>query len=764
MKQKIILSLFALFIFLAAGTVTAVLYMSNNTSVLKNIVMLHEVEQLRRSLIIKIQNVQADLYTVDKEFATDFDYIINQAADLDQTAMRCSGCHHSPELTKKIQNVQSLINDYEVALSYYLTASANTNRIIKLKSDAAAIGKKLINLSGAMSHSASKNLAELSNETMSRMHHVMTILLITIAITFILGILVAIHLTRSVTNPVNELVHATRRIASGEYGAKISFKDKTEFGELAEHFNSMSRAIKEGYEKIHKEMADRKQAEDALRLSEERLQTVFNQMQDVFYRTDKEDRIIWVSPSSKKMFGYNSVDNIIGQKFSNLCTNPEKKQIIFNELINKGNIKNYELEMLKSDNSTIIVSINSHFYLDEKGEVAGIEGAIRDVTEQKKLEEEHRTIEKLESVGILAGGIAHDFNNILTSITGNISLARLSHSSRKDVSDILAEVEEACGRARDLTNQLLAFAKGGFPIKKIVYLRNQIKDATKFALRGSKVKCEFQMPLDLWAAEIDPGQINQVIYNLVINANQAMPDGGTINICAENMEADEVSNMPLERRDYVKISVRDHGIGIPGDQVQKVFDPYFTTKKQGSGLGLSSTYTIIKNHNGHIDVESEEGKGTIFRIYLPASRKKLPDREIRDDDVIMGSGKILVMDDDQSVRDTVKKMLSHMGYEVETVRDGTEAIELYNKCRDTGSPFDAVIMDLTIRGGMGGGETITKLTEIDPEVKAIVSSGYSTDTVMSNYEEYGFRGVISKPYDMHDLSTLLHQLVNGKKG
>jgi PAS domain S-box-containing protein len=762
MRQKIILSLFALFIFLAVGTVTAVLYMSNNTSDLKKIINLHEIEQLRRSLIIKMQNVQADLYTVNTEFVTDFDNIIHEAADLHNTAAKCSSCHHSPELTNRINKVQSLIIDYEVALSYYLTASANTKMIYKLKSDATSIGKKLITLTEAMSHSASKNLAELSKDTMTKMNYVMTILLITIAVTFFLGMLVSINLTRSVTRPVSELLNATRRIASGEFGSKITYKDRTEFGELAEHFNTMSIAIKDGYEKIQTEMSDRQHAEEALRLSEERLQTVFNQMQDVFYRTDQEDRIIWVSPAAKKMFGYNSVDKLIGRQFSKLCTDPAKKQVIFEELFNKGKVDNYEMEMHRSDNSTIIVSINSHFYLDEAGEVAGIEGAIRDITARRRYEEEHRKIEKLESVGILAGGIAHDFNNILTSIIGNISLARAASVSNEELKDILSDADEACRRAKDLTNQLLTFAKGGAPVKKVAYLRNQIKDATQFALRGSNVRCQFHMPHDLWAAEIDEGQINQVLYNLAINANHAMPEGGAIDVRAENISVGKESKLPLEEGEYVMISVLDHGVGIPGDQINKVFDPYFTTKETGSGLGLSSTYSIIKNHNGHIDVESAVGKGTTFTVYLPASRETLPDREMKTWETINGSGKILFMDDEKSVRETVFKMLTHMGYDVESAKDGVEAINLYEKSRDNGTPFDVVIMDLTIRGGMGGSETIKKLIEIDPDVKAIVSSGYSTDKIMANHDRYGFCGVISKPYDIQKLSELLSKILNGK--
>ena len=762
MRQKIILSLFALFIILAAGTVTAVLYMSSNTSDLKDIIKLHEVEQLRRSLIIKIQNVQAELITVDTVFATDYDYIVHEAADLHNTAEKCSSCHHSPGLTKKINEAQSLIKEYETALSYYLTASANEQRVIGLKSDAVTIGKKLIKLTEAMSHSASKNLAELSRDTMIKMSHVMTILLITIAVTFFLGILVAVNLTRSVTRPVNELVNTTRMITSGAFGSKISYKDRTEFGELAEHFNAMSTAIKEGYEKIQKEMSDRHDAEEALRLSEERLQTVFNQMQDVFYRTDQEDRIIWVSPSAKKMFGYPSVDKLIGQKFSELCTNPEKKKLIFDELFNKGKIDNYEMEMIRSDKSTIIVSINSHFYLDEHGEVAGIEGAIRDVTEKRKLEEEYRKIEKLESVGILAGGIAHDFNNILTSIMGNISLARSTSGSDEELTDIFSNAEEACRRAKDLTNQLLTFAKGGAPVKKVAYLRNQIKDASLFALRGSNVQCTFNLPHDLWAAEIDEAQFNQVLYNLVINAKQAMPGGGTINIHAENILVDKKSKHRVKGREYIKISIQDHGSGIPADQVQKVFDPYFTTKERGSGLGLSSTYSIIKHHNGHIDVDSEIDKGTTFSVYLPASVDSLPDRDAHNGATSKGSGNILLMDDEKNVRDTVYKLLVHMGYNVESVKDGDEAIKLYKESMNNGKSFDVVIMDLNIRGGMGGGEAIQKLIEIDPDVKAIVSSGYSTDKIMANYDQYGFCGVISKPYDIQKLRELLSRILNGR--
>jgi HAMP domain-containing protein len=398
MKKKIIISLFALFIILTVGTVIAVVYMSSNTSELRNIVKLHEVEELRRSLIIKIQNVHSYLYTYNTAISPDLDLIVSQAASLDETAKKCSSCHHPKKLSERIENMQSLIQDYKKALSYYMTTSANTERIEKLKLDATAIGKNLIVITGEMSHSASKNIQDLTNDAMLRMNNVSTILFITIIVTFLLGIMVAVHLTKSVTKPINELVNATRKIASGEFGSTISYKDGDEFGELSKHFNTMSTTIKEGYENIQKEITEHRQTEEALRESEEKLKSVFNHMQDVFYRTDKEDRITWVSPSA---------------------LNPEKRKLFLKELSNKGTATNYEVEMLRSDRSTIIVSTNSHFYLDKNGEVAGVEGTCRDITERKKIEEEHRKIEKLESVGIMAGGIAHDFNNILTAIAGN---------------------------------------------------------------------------------------------------------------------------------------------------------------------------------------------------------------------------------------------------------------------------------------------------------------------------------------------------------
>jgi CheY-like chemotaxis protein len=318
-------------------------------------------------------------------------------------------------------------------------------------------------------------------------------------------------------------------------------------------------------------------------------------------------------------------------------------------------------------------------------------------------------------------------------------------------------------RARDLTQQLLTFSKGGAPIKKTASIDELLKDTTVFTLSGSNVKCKFSIPEDLWSVEIDEGQISQVINNLIINADQAMPEGGTISISAENVIIGAEDVLPLKEGRYLKIKIQDQGIGIPEEYLQKIFDPYFTTKQKGSGLGLTIAYSIIKNHKGYIAVKSKLGVGSKFSIYLPALEKQIPKKKEAEIRPITGKGKIMVMDDEEIIRTSLGEILTFLGYEPEFARNGEEALATYKKAIDSGQSFDAVILDLTIRGGMGGKETIKKLIEIDPKVKAIVSSGYSTDPVMADFKNYGFRGVVAKPYDIKELSKELDDVINGKE-
>jgi PAS domain S-box-containing protein len=383
----------------------------------------------------------------------------------------------------------------------------------------------------------------------------------------------------------------------------------------------------------------------------------------------------------------------------------------------------------------------------------------RDISLRKKAEEEMARSEKLDSIGILAGGIAHDINNFLTVIIGNVTLAKMYANRRGEVYKRLEESEKAALRAKDVAQQLLTFSKGGAPVKKITSIKELTTESAGFALRGSNVKCEFSFPDDLWHVEADEGQLSQVVNNLLINAAHAMPEGGTIQVFCRNVTIDE-DNLLLRAGNHVSVSIMDHGIGIPQDHLSKIFDPYFTTKRKGSGLGLSTAYSIVKKHGGHLSVESEPGIGTSFHFSLPAAEGEVPAHNVEEKRFVIGKGRILVMDDEETVRDIAQEMLEMFGYTVTIARDGTEAIAIYRQAMASGEPVDLVLMDLTIPGGMGGKEAIRRLLEIDCDVKAVVCSGYSNDPIMSSYQAYGFRGVIRKPYGMKQLSNMINDILS----
>ncbi|HTZ19071.1 MAG TPA: ATP-binding protein, partial [Dissulfurispiraceae bacterium] len=365
-----------------------------------------------------------------------------------------------------------------------------------------------------------------------------------------------------------------------------------------------------------------------------------------------------------------------------------------------------------------------------------------EIQERAKTEDELLKARRLESIGLLAGGIAHDFNNLLTAILGNISLAKMHVPREGRAFERLLEAEKASMRASDLTNQLLTFSKGGAPVKKTASVVELLIDSASFALSGSNVKCEFDLAEDIWPADIDEGQISQVINNVIINADHAMTEGGLIMVQARNVVISEADRLPLKEGRYIKISIRDQGTGIPSDMLPKIFDPYFTTKPKGTGLGLTTCYSIVKRHDGLITAESVMGSGSTFFIYLPASEGKVNAGRGEIESSLSGKGKVLVMDDEEMIREVAGRMLNHLGYEVGLAADGNEAVALYTTAKSEGNPFDIVIMDLTIPGGMGGKETIQKLAEIDPGIRALVSSGYSHGPITAEYRKFGFCGVV----------------------
>ena len=392
---------------------------------------------------------------------------------------------------------------------------------------------------------------------------------------------------------------------------------------------------------------------------------------------------------------------------------------------------------------------------EANGRVAGAVWILRDLTDAARAEHERAKAARLESLGILAGGLAHDFNNILTGIVGNLSLAEDMIGRDPRVTDRLSDAIRACSRARTVTNQLLTFAKGGAPVKTIASLDALVMECTRFALVGSSVAPRFSFAPHLCGADVDTGQISQVVHNLVVNAMQAMPRGGVVEVSLDNIELGTPADVPPGK--YVVLTVRDSGVGIPGDIITQIFDPYFTTKEHGSGLGLAISYSIAKAHGGAITVTSQPGVGSQFRLFLPASSNV---SRLQPTDVPVASprpvrGRALVMDDDAAVAEVSQMMLDALGYSADIAETGSDAIGRFQHAEDTGIPFDIVILDLTIPGGMGGREAVGHIRKIRSDTRVFVASGYSDDPVLSRFEEYGFDGVLSKPFTLADLRNTL---------
>jgi nitrogen-specific signal transduction histidine kinase/CheY-like chemotaxis protein len=401
---------------------------------------------------------------------------------------------------------------------------------------------------------------------------------------------------------------------------------------------------------------------------------------------------------------------------------------------------------------------------DEAGRLLYYEGFVTDISARRQLESEIGRASKLEAVGILAGGIAHDFNNILTVVLGNVTLAESDLAPGHPVSARLQEARQATLRARDLTLQLLTFAKGGEPVRTTIELPELLKESAGFALHGAKARGEFRFAPGLWRVNADKGQVGQVVQNLVINAVQAMPAGGVVTLSAGNVElaVASVGTPPLPAGRYVQLMVADTGVGIAREHLAKVFDPYFSTKAQGSGLGLASAYSIVRKHEGHIAVESEPGKGTVFRIWLPAAAA------FTSDAVKTTSGsrspfraRVLFMDDEPTIRSMAVLFMQRIGYDCDVAVDGAEAVRKYGEAMDAGRKYEVVVMDLTVPGGMGGREAMEHLRRLDPGVSAIVSSGYSRDPVLANYQAHGFQAVLPKPYGLDQLTKVMQATLEG---
>ena len=521
--------------------------------------------------------------------------------------------------------------------------------------------------------------------------------------------------------------------------------------------------LKETTEELYNEISERKRVEDSLMRREQEFKTILDSSPNIVCRYDKQSRYTYMNLAAEKAFG-SSFEKLSGKNIAESGLPGDISSFWdaqLQEVFRTGSGKSFEAEYPTEEGIKYYqFRLIPEFREDELPE--SILCISNDITEYNTIREEQAKASKLESIGILAGGIAHDFNNILTVILGNASLVKINFKPEAKTFNKLEEIEKACLQAKELTNQLLTFSKGGKPIKKPCLISELVKEASFFNLRGSNIKCEFSSEANLPLVEADVGQLNQVISNLIINAKQAMTEGGTIkvNVSKADLAEEHPIGMENEEQEYIKISIEDSGTGIPKEHLSKIFDPYFTTKQDGSGLGLTTSYSIIKKHNGYLSVKSKLSLGTTFFIYLPTCPHAEPMEQPNREEIFSGNGNILVMDDEETIRKLAYQMLTSIGYNVSLAFDGVQAIELYKKAQNSHCPFDAIIMDLTIPGGLGGKETVRQLLQIDPEVKAVVSSGYSNDPILASFKSYGFKGALVKPYKIQELSKVLYQITN----
>ncbi len=513
---------------------------------------------------------------------------------------------------------------------------------------------------------------------------------------------------------------------------------------------------------VFRDLSEQQVNAKALLESEERYRDLFENTTDLIQLVAPDGHLLYVNRAWRETFGYSEeevADLSIFQLISPDCQGHCEQ--VFQKVITEPRINYIDTVFITKDGRNISVEGNAICKFVD-GKPVRTQCIFRDVTQKKRMEEELHKAQKIESLGVLAGGIAHDFNNLLTAILGNVSLAKMHLHSPEKIASYLENTELATQRAKGLTQQLLTFSKGGAPIKRTTTISDLITDSTAFILRGSNVNCVYDFAEDLWPVEVDEGQLSQVTQNLVINASQAMADGGTITIRGKNKVIEPETDHSLPPGQYVELQFEDQGCGIQKEHLSKIFDPYFTSKQSGSGLGLAISYSIIKNHDGLIQVHSEPGTGTTFAIYLPAVSEAGVQTTESEGETTASTirGRVLIMDDEELVREMSREVLKYLGCETATAADGHEAITLYMQAKENNTPFDVLIMDLTIPGSMGGVETLERLRILDPQVKALVSSGYANDPVMANYKEYGFCGVVPKPFMVEELNEVLSEIIS----
>jgi PAS domain S-box-containing protein len=499
-------------------------------------------------------------------------------------------------------------------------------------------------------------------------------------------------------------------------------------------------------------LAERNQARAELQEAVRKMTDILEKTSDGFFAVDRDWKFTFVNRQAEKLLDRHRED-LIGKNF--WVELPEFTREAFEKNYRRAMSEQVAVEFEASDASGKV-----WFEVLAYPSGGGVSVFLRDVTDRKRVEEERLTTGKLESLGTLAGGIAHDLNNLLTVISGNIGLAQIeAPGSPANLLSFLSRAGEAAQHAAQLSNQLLTFSKGGTPLKRVVSISDLVTQAAEFSLHGSNLRSDLDIQAGLWRSPVDPAQIEQVINALIINAREAMPSGGIVRVSARNLEIDANSGLPIRPGRYVKVQVADNGGGIEKRLVTKIFDPYFTTKSTGTGLGLSISYSVVKKHGGLLHLERTSADGSTFTFYLPAtdSEPPVPEPTLENEIFSFNHQRVLVMDDEAAIRDLTSELLGTLGYKVTTAPDGAEALKKYELAMRTGETFQAVILDATIRGGMGGVATMERLRDLDPNVTAIICSGYSDDAALAEFLTYGFRAALPKPFTRHELANVLQR-------
>jgi PAS domain S-box-containing protein len=614
-----------------------------------------------------------------------------------------------------------------------------------------------------------------------------------LAVSLIAFFVMGIYLSRA----VSRLREATARVNRGDLSTPVKPSGSGDVATLIDDFNTMvgklaatmvskdllqisEKKLKQANAELRREIADRERTEEALAAEKERLNITLRSIGDGVITADSKGRIGLINNAAEKLTGWlqnQAAGQHLSQVFRVVTEMPgaQGETEDMSAVSQQAPAPGLSQKLLLARDGTLRTIAETKSPIRDKG--AGILGTIivfRDISVEKRMEEEVLQARKLESLGVLAGGIAHDFNNLLAVILGNISFGKMFLKEEDSkVSERLIEAEKACMRGKELTYQLLAFARGGDPLRRTMAAAELIEDSVRSCLNGSDVKVSFSFPGDLPLLKVDEGQMRQVIQRIVKNADEAMGNKGVLEVKAEHATLGAANPLALKPGSYVRISLRDEGPGIEAPDLQRIFDPYFTKKdlgnEKGTGLGLSICYSIVKDHGGSITVESEQGLGSLFLIYLPAADQEGESLPHAPATAISPAptteegegrrGRLLFMDDDRGVRDVMVEILVHLGYHVRFAGDGLEAIEQYQEAASAGRPFDVVIADLTVPDGMGGKELIKELQSIDPKVKAIISSGYSNDSVLRDFREHGFQGCVLKPYKIEELCSVLDQVI-----